>query len=122
MKSKTKKFRKQRTEIKNLSIHYKLEKSTVNVTYKHTNHIKTALASGKTNNVQDVTNFTLEDKVRIPRLINATGIRAWVSAYANFDASSIVKNFHQIDWRQARALKAWITRRGHGHAVTIVTK
>lgn len=122
MKKKSKKISKHKTVIKNLSIHYKLEKSTVNVTYRHTDHIRTHLASGKTNTVQDITNFTLEDKVRIPRLIDASGIRAWVSAYSDFDASSIVKSFHQIDWRQARALKAWITRRGHGHTVKIVSK
>ena len=36
-------------------------------------------------------------------------------------ASSIDKDYKLIDWRQAAALKAWHTRRGHGRPVIQVT-
>jgi hypothetical protein len=121
-----KKFRKKvenKTEVKTLSMHYKREKAIVSVAYNHVIKVDTTTPSGKTNTLGDITNFTLEDKVRVPRLIPLLGdeTRKVVNKLAFLDASEISNHYKQIDWRQARALKAWRTRRGHTKPVIQVT-
>jgi hypothetical protein len=123
MKKKTsrKKYAKT-TEIKSLSMHYTKEKSIISVVYKHTEHIKTANPKGKTNTFGDVTNYTLEDRVRVPRLmpLMAEATRKVVDKYVLFSAAEISNHYQQLDWRQVRALKAWRTRRNNLKPVTLV--
>ena len=119
MKIKKKRKRNNTTVIKSLSMHYIKEKAIVSVAYKHTEHIKTTNPKGRTNSLKDVTNFTLLDKVRVPRLIPELGnaARSVVGRMSFLDAADISKYYQLIDWRQAAALKAWRTRRGHGRPV-----
>ncbi len=123
MKKRNQKKTAARTVIKSLSMHYIKEKAIVSVAYKHTEHIKTTNPKGKTNSLKDVTNFTLLDKVRVPRLIPELGnaARSVVGRMSFLDAADISKYYKLIDWRQAVALKAWRTRRGQGKPVIQVT-
>ena len=101
-------------------MHYIKEKAIISVAYKHTEHIKTTNPKGKTNSLNDVTNYTLLDKVRVPRLIPELGnaARSVVMRMSFLDAADISKYYKLIDWRQAGALKGWQTRRGHIKPVT----
>ncbi len=123
MKKNNRKKEKNKTVIKALSMHYVKEKAIISVVYKHTEKIHTINPKGKTNTLGDITNYTLLDRVRVPKLMPemANQTRMVVRALAYLDASDISKYYQQLDWRQAVALKAWHTRRGHGKPVIQVT-
>lgn len=115
--------KKNRTVVKALSMHYVKDKAIISVVYKHTEHILTINPKGKTNTFGDITNYTLLDRVRVPRLLPemANETRKVVNVLSYLDAADISKYYQQLDWRQAAALKAWRTRRGHGRPVIQVT-
>ena len=119
---KTKK--KYETEIKTLSLHFIKEKTIISVAYTHTTHIKTSTPKGNTNAHKDVTNYTLLERVRVPRLlpILATESRSVVDTLSFLDAGDISKYYKQLDRRQAAALKAWRTRRGLESSVKTLKK
>ncbi len=123
MKKKNKKNPVNRTVIKALSMHYIKDKTIISVVYKHTNHTKNTNPKGKTNTLGDVTNYTLLDRVRVPRLQPemANETRRIANLLSYLDAADISKYYQQIDWRQAVALKAWRTRRGQGRPIIQVT-
>ena len=123
MKKRNQKKTADRTVIKALSMHYIKDKTIISVVYKHTEHIKNANPRGKINALGDVTNYTLLNRVRIPRLLPemANEIRRIVSILSYLEAADISKYYQQIDWRQAVALKAWRTRRGQGKPIIQVT-
>lgn len=123
MRKNSRKKIKNKTVIKALSMHYVKDKAIVSVVYKHTENIHTTNPRGKTNTFKDVTNYTLLDRVRVPKLMPemAEQTRVVVKALAYLDATDISKYYQQLDWRQAAALKAWRTRRGHGRPVIQVT-
>jgi hypothetical protein len=112
-----------RTVIKSLSMNYAKDKTIISVVYKHTEKIQTTNPKGKTNTFNDVTNYTLLDRVRVPKLMPEMGhaARRVVNALSYLDAGDISKYYQQVDWRQAAALKAWLTRRGIARQIIQVT-
>lgn len=112
-----------KTVIKSLSMHYTKEKTIISVVYKHTEHVKTINSKGKTNTFKDITNYTLLDRVRVPKLMPemAKETRKVVNILSFLKSSEISKKYQQLDWRQASALKAWCTRRGETRPVIQLT-
>ena len=123
MKNRNHKKTADRTVIKALSMHYTKDKTIISVVYKHTDHTKNINPKGKTNTLGDITNYTLLDRVRVPRLQPemANETRRIVNILSYLEAADISKYYQQIDWRQAVALKAWRTRRGQGRPIIQVT-
>lgn len=119
MKKRNQKKTAVKTVVRALSMHYIKDKTIISVAYKHTEHIKTINPKGKTNTFGDITNYTLLDRVRVPRLqpemANETRRIANILSY--LEAADISKYYKQIDWRQAAALKGWRTKRGQGRPI-----